>query len=1029
MKKRLLETTGRKSFSVVLMQCLLVMFCLQATAWTANAASADVTVSGTITDQTDGSPLPGVNVLVKGTSTGTVSDLDGNYSINVDEAGTLVFSFIGYVTTEVQVAGRSTIDVSLDLDVQSLEEVVVVGYGTQERAKVTGAIATVESEKITQVPVLSADQALQGRVPGVTVTSAGAPGTSPRVQIRGLGTTGDNAPLVVVDGVIVGGLADINPNDIESINVLKDASTTSIFGALGANGVIMVTTKRGVAGKTRVEFDAYSGIQKVTNRYDLMNKEEYLQYMDMWGAGSGRVDDPQYADLINHDTDWQDEIYQTGTMQSYNLAISGGSESADFRIGAGYIDQEGVLLNTGSDRFNFRANSNYRLGKFKFGESLQVAFTETLPENNDGGRSALEHAIKMPPYFDVYNENNLGGYQGTDSPLDGQDAANPVRVLNNPERNQKRTNIVGNFYGEVELIEGLTLKGQVGLDYFSFINAYHTPSYFTGSNAQAFAINERYSGETSRVMLSGSLNYTKSFGNHTVSALGVAEKIAEKNTRLNTYSTNSITDDIKELSNNDQNISSNTSEYNKYGFLGRLNYDYLGKYLLAGSYRFDGSSRLGPDDKWGAFYSVAGGWVVSEEAFFPDVDAISNLKFRASYGTVGNDRIPNYQYAATIVSGAYNYTFRDQGGGEFLAAGSTAGTVANPELRWEETAMTNFGLDLGLFNDQVTLSAEYYNNVSDGLLVTQSFAPSTVAHSADVSKNAGEVQVDGFEFNLGYNDSEGDFQWSANLNVSTTNNVVNAFGGQERYQANFEGANLQRIKEGESINHFFGYEVDGIFQSADEVTNAPDQSGIGGATMPGDIRYKDLSGPDGTPDGVIDSYDQVVIGNPIPDVNMGLSIDAFYKGFDFNIFINGMYGNEVYNTNVWDLTGVQRLFNASPDALNAWTPTNTDTDVPRLTAEGQNLVPSTRFIEDGSFTRLKNITLGYTLPNTMFNGIFSKARIYVSAQNLITITDYSGLDPEVGYSPLGGNSAQELGVDRGNYPLPKSFIGGIQLHF
>ena len=1010
---------------------LFFVFLLSSFQVNANTASRtlfdEMTITGVVTDTDEGIGLPGVSVFVKGTSTGTVTDFDGSYSIKVPNAeSVLIFSFTGYLTQEEVVGTRSKIDVSLGTDVQQLEEVVVVGYGSQDRAKVTGAISSISSQEITEVPVFTADQALQGRSAGVTVINNGSPGTDPVVRIRGLGTTGDNNPLIVVDGVIVQGLGDINPNDIESITVLKDASTTAVFGAQGSNGVIMVTTKSGNNGRTSVEFDSYIGSQSVAKRFDVMNREQYLQHAANWGVAQGRIEDPQYADLINNDTDWQDEIFRTGMMQSYNVAVSGGTDNSTFRIGGGYINQEGVLLNTGTDRFTFRANSNFKLGKLTVGENLSVSIVDKLPENTAGGRSAIEHAIKMAPYLPVFNEENIGGYQGINNSLDAQDAENPVRVLNHPQNLSERTNVLGNFFAEYEIIEGLKARGQVGLDYWTFNNSNFTPSFSGEPTAVPFAVIGQGFGTHQQVTAFAQLNYVKSFGKHNFDVLVLGENNNSADTRAGANSVNEITDEIPNLTNVDPQIGSFKYSYVRRGYLGRINYDFAGKYILAGSYRRDASSRFGSANRWAGFYSVAGGWVVSKESFFPQNTFISSLKLRGSLGTVGNDRIGEYRYAASINTGSYNSSFVDIiEGSTYLGSGTTAGNVANPDLRWETTTMTNVGLDLFAFDNRVSFAAEYYRNLSDDLLINVQLTPSLGSHNGTGPRNVGSVEVDGFEFNLGYNDAEGAFRWSADLNLSTTNNVVQSLGGEVLGNGNFEGADILRSIEGESLNHFFGFVTDGIFQSEAEVLTSPFQSE---STQAGDIKYRDISGEDGVPDGIVDDLDKVVIGNPIPDVIYGFSLRGSYKNFDASIFINGMQGNEIYNTNIWDLEGGRRFFNASPRALEAWTPTNTDTDIPRITTDPQNLLPSDRFVEDGSFTRLKNVTLGYTIKNFSKNK-FASVRFYVSGQNLVTITDYSGLDPEVGSSALVGNTSSQVGLDRGNFPLSKTYIGGIQIKF
>ncbi|PIB35732.1 SusC/RagA family TonB-linked outer membrane protein [Reichenbachiella sp. 5M10] len=1041
MKKRLLKAFALKSalLSIVLTLCLLGTHGLTVQA-AAEGNKADITVKGKVTDPADGSSLPGVNVLVKGTASGTVTDMEGNYSITVDEAGTLVFSFIGYLSQEVPVAGRSTIDVGLEMDIQSLEEVVVVGYGEQRRSEVTGAISSVSSKDVVSVPVATADQALQGRAAGVTVINNGSPGTSPTVTIRGLNSTSNNGPLYVIDGVISSGMGSLNPNDIESIQVLKDASTTAVYGSKGSNGVIMITTKSGVSGKVTVDINAYAGTQWTTKRYDLLDTDEYIQYAtDAFGAPT-RMTDPQYASMLDNNTDWQDEIFQKGMMQNYNVGVSGGGENSNYRISAGYLSQEGIIVSTGMDRYNFRANSNFTLGRLKVGENISIAISEQNPETSNGGRSVIEHAIKSAPYLPVNNASNLGGYQGPNSSIDGQDAENPVRILEMGSIADKRMTVIGNVYAELEIIKGLKFKTQVGGEFQNFDYRLFKPSYDDDSegatHTQNYALIGHSNGSLRTVILTNSLNYSKTIAeNHNIEVLALAEQTSTQTENLNARSNNYISDDVNQVSTTDVNLSSYTNEYFRMGYLGRLNYNYAGKYLIGASIRTDASSRFGENNRWGTFPSVSAGWRISEEAFLKGVNMISNLKVRGSWGKTGNDNIGNYLYSTNIVS---NFHYGINGGD---ALGATASGLANPNLKWEETSMTNFGLDLGLMSNQVTLSAEYYINRSSDILMPRVLPLSSGFHNGSVVENIGEMETKGIELNLGFQDFEGDFQWSASLLFGTSRNEVLGLGENEAITgATFEGQDISRTEVGHPAFQFYGWQFDGIFQNQGEVDAH--------ATQPnaeaGDFRIVDVDG-----DGVITDDDRTFIGNPFPDFSYGLNLGASYKGFDFSLFFNGVAGNDVYNTNIYDLEGMPRLFNSGTAVLDRWTGDGTSNSVPRAGGAGTNLQTSSRFVEDGSFSRLRNVTLGYDLTQIgNLQNIFTSCRIYVSGQNLLTFTKYSGLDPEIGAytnrevnSPPGAIGSVptnangqptgnfESGVDRGNYPMPKSFIAGIEITF
>ena len=650
-----------------------------------------VTITGKVLSGEDDSEMPGVNVVVKGTTVGTVTDINGDYTLEVPgESSVLVFSSVGFIGQEVAVGTKTIIDLTLAPDITALSEIVVVGYGTQKRAEVTGAISSIGAETITEVPITSAEQALQGRAAGVNVISNGQPGSSPVIRIRGLGTVNDNEPLIVVDGIVGARLEDINPNDIQSMEVLKDASTTAIYGALGANGVIMVTTKSGMKGKPVVSFDAWVGVQTQKKRFDVLNTEQYIQYATDIGnlqdpvAIPARITDPQYASYLQNDTNWQDAIFQDGVMQNYNLSVAGGGEMSNYMFSAGYMDQEGVMVNTGFQRFNFRANSDFTIGKFKFGETLTTSINQQRPYQNAGGRSQVEHAIKMAPYFPVYNPENLGGFQGPLSPLDNQDAENPVRAMTLTDRVNASQTLLGTLYAQWEIIEGLKFKTQGGMNFRNYNEDEFIPMFDDAQNdggGQHFmdrAQIMKNRQNTQSLIWTNSLTYTKTFADvHNLEVLLVAEQQSDDYERVETESTNQITDEIEQVSLNEANLSSESSEYRREGYVGRINYNYQGKYILAASYRSDASSRFGSNNRWGNFPSVAAGWRISEESFMQGITAISNLKLRGSWGKAGNDRIGDYRYSASLTDN-YNYSFTTA---EVLGVGTTAVGPANADLK------------------------------------------------------------------------------------------------------------------------------------------------------------------------------------------------------------------------------------------------------------------------------------------------------------------------------------------------------------
>ncbi|MDX6746611.1 TonB-dependent receptor [Polaribacter sp. PL03] len=981
----------------------LVMICSQ------SMFSQTKTVSGSVKDAT-GELLPGVSVVVRGTQKGVQTDFDGLFKIeNISSTDELIFSYIGMTAKTVLVGDRARLDVILMASLESLDEIVVVAYGKQSRKTVTGAIATVDADEIASLPVTNAEQALQGRAAGVTIVNSGSPGSSPQVLIRGLGTFGNNSPLYVIDGVIVGNLSGISPSDIENVSILKDASTTALYGARGSNGVVLVTTKTGKLGKGKLNFSAYTGAQMVTNRYNLMNTTQYLQF-----AANNNVFPDRPLELFQNNTNWQDEIFRVGLIQDYKLDYSKGTENSTQFFSAEYLKQEGTIINTGFDRYSFRANSSYTSGKFKFGQTMSVAISKSRGEQSGGGRTLITHAIKSVPFLPVYNPNNPGGFQGPSNAGDEQDAENPVRIQTLPTFSTNNLGIIGSLYGEYNILESLKFRTQIGLDYFNSRNSTFIPSFSddpSNTHSQNFASYGAGANWGQALVLTNSLNYVKTFAEkHNVEFLALAEKTENTGLGFGGSARNLVTDELQQFGSDSQTIGSGNSKTTRLGYLARLNYNFDSKYIFSASIRRDASSRFGSNNRWGTFPSASLGWVLSEEDFFGDDSSINNLKLRGSYGITGNDAIGDYRYAATLV-GDFQYPLGDTNG-----AGFTENGGSNPDLKWEEISMLNIGLDVGFFNNKFTASLEYYKNTSDDLLVNLPTALSSGSHAGNITANVGSVETKGFEAMLGYNDNEGDFTWSANFNIGSSSNKVLFLGVDEipGYALQDAGVSVTNIQEGEAINHFYGYVSDGIYQNQAEV-DAVFSGDLGQtAVQAGDIRYKDISG-----DGKIDADDRTVLGDGLADFTYGLNLSANYKNFDASLFITGVQGADVYNTIRFDLEGgSRRVFNGTTELLNSWTPSNTSTTMPRFGGSTENFAVSDRFIEDGSYTRLKNISLGFTLPDNALNGYLSKVRVYASAQNLLTITDYNGLDPEL-----------TAGVDLGRYPQPKSFLFGVQVSF
>ena len=978
------------------------------------------TIQGLVTD-TAGLPLPGASVIVEGTTNSTSTDIDGNYTLTgVNTTDKITYSFIGSASQTISVENQSIINIKLAESAKDLEAVVIVAYGSQKRSKVTGAISTVGAKEIASVPITNAESALQGRAAGVTVLN-GAPGSSPTVKIRGLATMNNSSPLYVVDGVLTGNLSGLSPNDIESISVLKDASTTSLYGSKAYNGVIVVTTKKGKNGPGQLTFNTYLGSQRVTKRYDVLNTQQYIQYArEAFGSDlTSRA-----AQFGNINTNWQDQIFRTGLMKDYNLAYSAGTETSTSRYSAEYLKQEGSLIQTEFERYSFRSSNTQDIGKLKVGSTIGLSFNKTAPERSAGGRTLLEHAIKSAPYLPIYNSNNISGYEGPTS-ADSNDAENPVRVANLGYQRINTLSVIGNIFAELEILKGLKFRSQVSLDYYKTKDHTFVPSFNTGVHVQAYSTTAETNSEGQTIVYDNSLNYkTTIAGKHNIEVVGVITKIDFKNHAVIAGSRYAISDEIDQLINNQPNLSSNNSVESNLGYIARINYDYDEKYLFAVSGRRDASSKFGANNRWGNFYSLAAGWNIAKEKFMEN-SIFSTLKLRASTGTTGNDRSRNYAYSGTL-NIDYNYPL-----GAVNGPGVSLGLAPNPDLKWEEKKDTNFGLDVGLFDEKFTASLEMFNSKGSGILYEVPLPPSVGSAGGGTQlQNIGIVENKGFELTLGYNDNEGDFTWSATGNIGKNKNKVlrlapnvpNFLGGPSG-RAGLDA--YSRLEVGESMFYIYGYETNGIYQNQAEV-----EADLGTAqtvVQPGDIRFVDRNG-----DGIINTLDKTKIGNQYPDFTYGLNINAAYKKFDFNCFISGVQGGDVFNANKFDLEGMNRLFNAGTGVLNRaivvdGVVTNPSATLPRAFGTNGNAAnASSRYVEDGSYARLKNVTIGYTFSGDMFKRYFSSIRFYVSGQNLVTITNYSGLDPEI--APIDGN-ANSAGIDTGRYPQPKSLIFGLNVTF
>lgn len=994
----------------------------------------EITVSGVITAQDSESELPGVSVLVKGTARGTVTDLDGNYSIAINKGDVLIFSYVSYLQEEILVDGSTTtLDVILVPDMVGIDQIVVIGYGTQKKSDLTGAVTTVTNEEVNRKTVATLEQALQGVAAGVSVTAnSGSPGEGAKVRIRGYGSVNGSDPLYVIDGVPCSGPGSTNPSDIESISILKDAAASAIYGARGANGVVMITTKKGKKG-FHMNFDSQFGVQKAWNTLDLLNSEAYSLYLNEMNYNRGRRTPEAARDPYNqeYDTDWQDEVFQSAPIQRYNLSISGATDHISYNVSGGYFDQRGIIQETGYEKYFLRVNTEFKWKRFRFGQNMAINNSVQEKETEFGGRTTLERVLTMPPTIPVYD--TTGGYAGTTG-AHGNDAVNPVAVLNLFDNHTHTTGLLGSIYAEVELIDGLKYKVTGGVDHYDQENTYFDPIYEIGSYYSSGS--ESYDttfNQGRNWLLENILTYSKMLGAHKFEALaGYSQEHGTWRTFKRATSVFS----------EDSVVYSTTSpqlyEKGLASYFGRVNYTYADKYLFQFNIRRDGSSKFGSENKWGLFPSFSGGWVASKESFLENSMLISFLKIRGSYGQIGNQNIDDYKYSASL--NPYQ-TYH-------LAGVDVAGTgpsgFPNPLIKWETQIQSNAAIEISMLKNKVNFTAEYYYNTTEDMLINITM-PESNGTSNFPPQNAGSVRDKGVELSLNYRDYDRTFKYSITGNFTTINNEVLDLGPTDApiTSGGSELGNTTLTAVGHSIGEFYGFQTNGIYKSEDEIDPvfAPDAS-------VGDIRFVDISGPEGVPDGILTDDDRTFIGSAIPKFTYGLNIQGEYKGFDFSVTFQGVHGNKLMReTKAWT-EGMYSNFNASTDVNNRYIPAdvtitstdaitgedidlhysaNTNTDIPWAIKSDPNKnagLFSDRFVEDGSYMRLKDLTIGYNLPESFVSKLkLENARVYLTGMNLITVTKYSGYDPEIG----GGNLSR--GIDNGYYPQAKTFLGGIQLSF
>ncbi|MDF9798610.1 TonB-linked SusC/RagA family outer membrane protein [Catalinimonas alkaloidigena] len=982
------------------------------------------TITGKITDS-EGDALPGVTVLEKGTTNGTVTNVEGDYRINLRGEGSnvLVFSSIGYLSQEVEVGNRNTIDVSLEVDTKQLEEVVVVGYGTQKRANVTGAIGSISSENLNNVTTANSAGLIQGKVAGVRVENGGgAPGAGVNIVIRGSGTLGNDQPLYVIDGNITNSMSFLNPNDIESVEVLKDAAAAAIYGNRAANGVIIVTTKRGSAGETQINFSSKFGTQGPTSTFDFLNARQYADYRNLANDNDGQpralANDAEFDPSV--DTDWQDLSINPAPVTDLNLSISGGNENTTFYISSQYFDQEGIVVDSDFKRYNFRANSSFTKGRFKIEESLSLAREVNNP-NTYFGRERGEL-----PTIPVYDETNDGGFAGIEPAYHG--VARGINWYGLAKLNDNRyttDGILGNVSAQYEFIDGLTYKLNVGIDYTVAHNYNFTPTFFFSTSQEAFNdvadLNENVVRSLGS-LVENTLNYNKAFGKHNIDLLaGFTQQVGESRSvgaQVTDFATNDLR--VVDAANEEINSTGNLQQYALQSVLGRVNYNYDGKYLLSATIRRDGSSRFTEENRYGTFPSISLGWRVSDEAFFPE-GFVSDLKLRGSYGELGSQNIGNY----VTITGLNIYTDYFFDGGR--QSGTALTNFANPNVVWETTKTTDIGADIGLMDDKISITLDYFNKRSEDIL-TDLPIPVYGGVGSSITQNAATIENRGFEFSGTYNHLPvgNGLQFSVTANFTVLDNEVIKLG--EGVSPISGGGFTQqslvatRTEAGYPLGSFYGHVVEGIYQTQEEI-NA---DGRANAQL-GDLNFVDLD-----EDGNIDNDDRTFLGDPIPDFEYGMIFNATYKNFNLSMFLQGVEG-----VDIWNAKKFQFIFddggNKITDVLDAWTPENTNTNIPRATVidPANNKRSSSFYVEDGSYLRLKSIQLSYDLPSLLTDKIgIGNARVSISGQNLLTLTQYSGYDPEIGRNS--GTKATGLfgaGVDVEAYPQARSVFLGLDISF
>ncbi len=1003
----------------------------------------NITLTGVVTAADDGQPLPGVSIVQKGTTNGTITDMNGNYQLEVSADAFIQYSFIGMQTKEIAVDGRNEINVVLESAAFDVDEVVVVGYGVQKKSLVTGAISKVESEDLSQGANLKVTQALQGKTAGVVITNnSGQPGDLVSVRIRGTGTNGNPEPLYIVDGLPMSGegIDFLNPSDIESVEVLKDAAASSIYGARGANGVVLITTKSGEKGKDfTLTYDGYYGVQNPWKKLSMLDKEEYVMLINeaALNAGQDFKFPPATQDELKWNTDWQDEMfYYNAPKQNHSVSMTGGSEKSTYSSSLSYFKQDGIVAKGQSefDRLTFRLNTTTDLDFVLIGSNINYANIKNkgIAANDQYASSSLIQALNAPPVVPVRFDD--GTYATpSDFGLGMQEITNPIAMLDYSNSKTVTNKFIGGLFAEFdfaelsEALKGLKFKSSYGMEFSLVDNSGYTPEYYLDPTHNTIIDRANKSMDKyNRWNIENILTYDRTIDEHHFTALAGHAAFKYWYQNVGGSKTDLIFDDFEHaFIDNAQDPESDIvfggySENTLLSYFGRINYDFMNRYMLTAVLRMDGSSRFGPANKFGYFPSASAGWVLSEEPFMDFIKPVVDfMKLRVSWGQNGNEEIGNFRYTSVMSTGAIYYFGDDK----TQYNGAQPSRIANPNLRWETSEQTNIGLDLGLIDNKMRVGLDYYNKKTIDWLVDAP-APLMVGNTPP-TVNGGSVRNAGFEMEVGYIENIGKFNFDISLNGAYNKNEVLDINNEEKRLSGGTGGhgqeNILVAEVGKPLGYFHGYRTDGIFQNEAEVNAhvGPEGELVQPNAVPGDIRFVDQDG-----NGSLDDNDRVNLGNPYPDFTGGLNISMDYAGFDLNFLLYAALGQEI-----WDATRRYDLnySNYRSEYLNRWTGEGSTNAYPRVTLNDANnnwKTPSDFFVKDADYLRMRNITLGYTIPEKATNYLkIHRVRLYVSGENLLTLTKYPGYDPEIGGGALGS------GIDQGIYPQARTVLGGINITF